>query len=737
MELRLNEEQRLLVDTFARFFANESTLERVREAEATSGFDAKLWQQLVELGCPGIRVAAAHGGAAMSLRCISLVAQEAGRQLVSAPLVDSSVVATMLSRAGGDEALRCLARLLEGSSIVTVALEPVETSAVQVVSHGAVADAIIALDNDELVVATTPKQALRFRKNLGTAPIATMDLASAERTVVASGRRAKAIFSAGIEEWKLLTAAYLNGLISQALEQAAEYGNERTAFGVKIGTFQGLSHPLAECATDLEGSRLLNDYAMYCLQAGRTEAGALISMAYWQATETACRSMPQCIHIFGGYGVSKEHHIQLFGRRGMAIPNLLGDRQRTLIEIADRAWGNDSTELPDAGETGLNFDPGPDFHAMTERINQFFAEHLTAEFDEFRGHSWDGFHPEIYQKLGSENLLFPAWPEEYGGRNASHAEMFALTMAFYANRWTEYPQITSKLIGNMVLEFGSDALKQEVLPQIVKGEAVACIGLTEPHCGSDVFAAKTKAVRKGDNWLINGQKMFTSGANIGKYVLLLTCTDANAPKHVGKTMFLVPLDHPGVEVHGVDTISAHHTNITYYSNVEIADRYRLGDVNAGSKVLGYMLSLEQGTAPYGYEMKHMLDQAVAWALNTQKDGRLVFDDPLTKARLARAYVDFTVAHVMSLRIVHDNERDMGQRQHSSMLKSFVTEAWKRNSAELLNMAAPDSLYSDTQDLNYLEEGWRSSLAACIYAGTTQVHRSVVAELALGLPRSRN
>jgi len=230
--------------------------------------------------------------------------------------------------------------------------------------------------------------------------------------------------------------------------------------------------------------------------------------------------------------------------------------------------------------------------------------------------------------------------------------------------------------------------------------------------------------------------MFTSGANIAKYALLLTNTNPEAAKHVGKTLFLVPLDIAGIEIHRVDTISEDRTHITYYTDVQIDDRYRLGDVDSGSKVMGYMLSLEQGGFPSGFEFKHMVDQAVDWSMKTKRNRKRVFEDPLVQMRLAAAKTDLTIAELLLLRITEQREKGNQVRHFGSMLKAFVCEAWKKDGAALINMAAPYSLISNTTDLAYVEGGWRSSLASAVYGGTTQVHMSVVAEKALGMPRSR-
>ena len=733
MNLSLSEEQSLLLNTFTRFFSKESTPQRVRQCEGT-GFDEKLWSGLVELGLPLLRVEEQDGGIGGSLRDMTLVCGAAGRQIASAPIVDVVVAARLLSLIGTPLAQDWLESIGSTGAIVSIAWQ---SSVTQVVSNAAIADAVLFQEGDCLKLAVTGPCKVLHHDNLGGLSLGMFAPSHCEQVLeLARGCEAIDLFEAAREEWKLLTAAVLLGIGERALEYAAEYGSERTAFGVKIGSFQGLSHPLAETCIALEGAKLLLDYALWSVQTHQRVAHAHTAMAYWWATDVTQHGLPKCLHIFGGYGVSEEHDIQLFVRRGIALGSLLGDAEQELLTVANRLWGDEQCALPVAGATHLDFDLGQAAHAMTERVDTFFRDNHTVESERFRHHSWDGYMPEMYQKLAAQNLLFPHWPKAYGGLNATPAERYALTQAFYANRWTIFPQSTSRIIGELILKFGSESLKAKVLPEIVRGEAVCCLGLTEPHCGSDVFAAQTRAVRKGDGWVINGQKMFTSGANIGKYVMLLTNTDPQAPKHVGKTLFLVPLDHPGVEIHRVDTISADRTNITYYTDVEIPDDYRLGEVNSGSSALGYMLSLEQDGSPYGFEFAHLINQAVEWSLKTPKAQGRVFDCPLAKVRLAKAAVHHKVAEVLFLRMVHNEEHHSVQRHHASMLKAFSTESWKSQAQALMAMAAPYSLLSHTADLGYVEEGWRSSLAACIYGGSTQVHLSVTAEKALGLPRSR-
>ena len=153
---------------------------------------------------------------------------------------------------------------------------------------------------------------------------------------------------------------------------------------------------------------------------------------------------------------------------------------------------------------------------------------------------------------------------------------------------------TTAMIARSVEKFGSPELRAEVMPRVFSGHVRLCLGYTEPEGGSDVATCKTRAVRDGDDWVINGSKMFTTGAHNCQYVFLITNTDPEAPKHKSLTMFLVPLDSPGIEIQGIRTVDGDRTNIVYYSDVRVDDKYRLGEVNGGWTVVREPLNVEHG-----------------------------------------------------------------------------------------------------------------------------------------------
>ena len=184
-------------------------------------------------------------------------------------------------------------------------------------------------------------------------------------------------------------------------------------------------------------------------------------------------------------------------------------------------------------------------------------------------------------------------PESDGGFSRVRKRIWDLEIGRAHTPWFHWG--TTAMVARAVEQFGSPELKEEVLARTLSGHFRLCLGYTEPEGGSDVATCKTRAVRDGDGWIINGSKMFTSNAHNASYVFLVTNTDPDAPKHQSLTMFLVPLDTPGVEIQPLRTVDGDRTNITYYSDVRVDDRYRIGEVNGGWTVLREALNDEHGT----------------------------------------------------------------------------------------------------------------------------------------------
>lgn len=734
MKLDLSEGQTLLRDAVARVFAHESTPARIRAAEERDGFDQALWTKLVELGLPAMR-ASDPGEGGYGLLDATLVAEQAGRHLVAAPLVEAIVAAALLHRVGADP------KLIAGASrdaIATLALAPVAAAEEQLVPGGAVARLVLALDGDRLIALCRAPGDLA-KTAIGQSPVAFIDILNSpasERTVVARGEAARTAYAMALEEWKLLSAAMLVGIAARALEMAAAYSCERVQFGKPIGAFQGIAHPLADSATDVDGARLLVWWAIWANRAGRADAAAANAMAWWWARHVAEPAVLRALHTFGGYGVSLEYDIQLYYRRAVLVSHMAGEPQAELDRVAERLFDGRQVVLPPAGEIEIDFGYGEKAEAFAAEVRAFVTSSMTPDVEKRKHHSTSGHHAGFHRKLAEAGYAFPDLAVA-GGPARSRYEALAAAPLWEDLNWTRVPSALTEMIAKVAQLWSQPEAKQEILSRIVAGEALGSLGFSEPESGSDIFAAKFGAVRDGDEWVMNGQKMFTTNAQNADYILMLTRTSSQGRKHEGLTAFLMPLKLPGVEIHPVHTLQDERTNIVYFSDVRVSDKYRLGEVDQGMKVMASVLDLEHGGADYHYNQTAMLRHAVAWARRRSGNRPAPIESPDVRRVLARAAINDSVSEVLCRRALWADVEGIHAIAWGPMSKLFTTESLYRDASAITALAAPRSLVRGIDhDLDMVELSMRRAIGMQIYGGTSEIHRSIIAEHALGMPKSR-
>ncbi len=736
MNFELSADQRMMCESFARFLNEQSSTERVRAAAEKGGFDPEMWRGLAELGAFCLRVPEDLGGLGLGIMDAMVLMEEAGRTLASGPLAETLVASQVLAQLAADSQAELLEALISGTKVVTIAMKDLAEQPLQWVAGGAVAEAVIARKGDQIVLVSLPAGESRGEENLASTPIAELNLAAASTVVLGEGAEALATFAKGLEEWKLLMATALSGLTREAVRLAAEYACEREAFGQPIGAYQAMSHPLADLITDVDGGKYLTWKAVHDISKGEVDAAAKISMSIWWNTDTAGRAVTQALHTFGGYGLATESDIHLYNLRAKAWPLVCGDPADFLEEAGRRLYAGESVALPEVGEISIDFDLGDEARAMAKELDDLFNEILTPELRAKAHYSFDGYDAGVNKRLAEAKFLFPAWPKEYGGREAEPYVRNALAAVWEKQGWTSHPVGTSMLVGTMIMKCGNDFLKEKVLGEIVAGDAICSLGYSEPGCGSDVFAAKTKATQLEDgSWRIDGAKMWTSGANIAQYVLMLTRTDPDVPKHKGLTMFVVPLDSPGIEIQAVHTFQDERTNATFYDGVVIDDRYRIGEVNGGVKVMAAALELEHGGG-FSKSQFAMTEAAEQLCRDITKSGRPLIEYADTQKRLARTRMHAHISEVLGNRALWVGVEKLPNLAYGPMTKMFSSEKFQSDSRDLLELTAPHSLSKREGPAGELNLAYRHAHGTTIYGGTSEVHRSMIAERALGLPRTR-
>ncbi|MGH8516155.1 MAG: acyl-CoA dehydrogenase family protein [Panacagrimonas sp.] len=733
MNFDLSEEQGLMRGSFGKFFDQQSSMVRVRAAQPL-GFDAAMWKGLAGLGAFSIRVPAEAGGLDLGLLDAAVLMEEAGRMLASGPLAETLVGARLLASLGGTSEL--LDRVLDGTSVITLAFQDLSKTPTQWVAGGAVADAVIARDGDAIVLVSVPPGARRTEANLASTPIAELDLATLPREALATGAEALHSFGQGIEEWKLLISAALAGLSREALRLAAAYASERKQFDQLIGSFQAISHPLADRLCEVDGGKYLVWKAIRDIADGAAEAAATVSLAAWWNAEQAGRSVAQALHTFGGYGLTTEYDIHLYNLRARAWPLVLGDPQRLIEEAGRRLYAGETAALPDVGEVPFDFDLGDEARALAAEIDGFFQKNLTPELKAKAHYSWEGHDAGLHKKMADAKLLFLGWTKDMGGRGVPPYAQVAAADVWEKYGWTTFAANVTQMVGVVLHRFGSDEVKRDILSRIIAGEAICSLGYSEPASGSDVFAAQCKATREADgSWRIDGTKMFTSGADIADYVFMLTRTNPDVPKHKGLTMFIVPLKTPGITIQPVHTFQDERTNVTFYDGVRVPDSYRLGEVDAGARTMAAGLELEHGGG-FSKPLRAMLKAAVAFCREIRRDDHALIEESQAQVRLARTAADLMVSDLLAWRSLWASVNKKPNAGFGPMAKMYSSERFLADSRDLLDLTAPYSLSKRTGPAGFLNQCYRHAQGTTIYGGTSEVHRSMIAERALGLPRTR-
>ena len=386
----------------------------------------------------------------------------------------------------------------------------------------------------------------------------------------------------------------------------------------------------------------------------------------------------------------------------------------------------------------IDFGLGESSDALRAEVRAFLDETMTAELEEHLYRSGVAHDDGFTEALGAKGWLAPAWPEELGGQGRDPLEVLALQEEFQRYDAPIYGAATNNMIGHTLARMGSEELVRDVLPRALRGEVLIVLGFSEPEAGSDVAATQCRAVHDGDQWVVNGQKMFTTNGHIADYVFLLTRTNTEVAKHKGLTVFLVPMDTPGIEVQAVHTLSGERTNITYLDGVRVDDRWRVGEVDQGWQVLTSALQDEHSSGYPGHLFR-LLRHAERWARTTTDElGRPRIDDPDVRARLGRAAAEHEAAELLQRRAAWMGTEGMVPVAEGPMAKLYSSEKLERAAQDLSEMIGPDALRSyfepTAPEGGRIEHILRFSLGTTIYAGTSEVQRNIFAQRGLGLPR---
>ncbi|MBJ7464526.1 MAG: acyl-CoA dehydrogenase family protein [Mycolicibacterium sp.] len=359
--------------------------------------------------------------------------------------------------------------------------------------------------------------------------------------------------------------------------------------------------------------------------------------------------------------------------------------------------------------------------AFQQELRGFLAGIVTEEVIRRDRETGENFDETVHLALGAAGYLAADYRSEVdGGFSAVRRRIWELEIGRAHTPWFHWG--TTAMVAKSVQAFGAAGLAERILPGVLSGELRLCLGYTEPEGGSDVATCKTRAVRDGSTWVINGSKMFTSNAQNAQYVFLITNTDPAAPKHQSLTMFLVPMDSPGVQIQPIRTVDGDRTNITFYTDVRVDDEYRIGDVNGGWAVLREALNAEHGTiereAGGLQKIATMTEHILMTADAVDGVARTVTPDYRLGRAVARLEAAMSASDMYGRVAIAQTMRDIAPDLMDLL-----------GSAGALPVDTPGAA-----DNGGAEHIFRLAGPTGIYGGTLEVFRNMIAAHALGLPR---
>ena len=377
--------------------------------------------------------------------------------------------------------------------------------------------------------------------------------------------------------------------------------------------------------------------------------------------------------------------------------------------------------------------------AFRDRVREFIRERKTpALVEEVASGHHAGYGPEsrsFLKALADNGFTSVAWPQEYGGQGKGALYLWALAEEL-AYEDMPFDALTFNSVAPTIMHFGSEEQKREWLPKVQAGEMTFALGYTEPNAGTDLAALQTRAMRDGDEWVINGQKIYTSHAHLATHVFLAARTDPSAPKHRGISMFVLPLSTPGITVRPLWTLGRIRTNEVFYEDVHIPAEAIIGEENRGWYQLSAALDLERVAIALFNSLKRPLDDLVEYIGEHKPELR---DDPYARTQIAQARMDLEIGRALSTTNAALVHNDIIPTMEASMAKVWMSDARERiNNLAVDLLGRTGGLQRESGDVAPMggdfEAGWRGSPVGRFGGGTNDVQRRIIASRGLGLPR---
>jgi alkylation response protein AidB-like acyl-CoA dehydrogenase len=612
----------------------------------------------------------------------------------------------------------------------------------------------------------TPRRSIDLTQSLGDVQATALRLPAA--ACLAVGPAVDTALARARQVGAVVLAAEQVGLAEAALAASVAYTGQRVQFGRPVAAFQAVKHRCAQMMVAVESARSAVQAAAQQLDAFKSgaagsdpfaggDAARVAAQARVLATEAALFCTREALQLHGGAGYTWEVDIHLMLRRAQAAAQRFGAVGQWLDEVACRLLEADRQPGPSDART---VDAPADGAARIRRdIRSWLNETLQGSFAALKGlhgPGEPGFNPaqaRAWERaLAAGGWTAVGWPREHGGRGWSLAEQVAFHEE-YANLGGpgRLGHIGEQLLAPTLLMHGTPAQQARLLPPIREGREFWAQGYSEPGAGSDLAAVRTRARLEDSQWIIDGQKVWTSWAHLSDWIFVLARTEPGSHRHQGLTLLLVPLRQPGIEVRPIRQITGHaEFNEVFFDGARTEASLHLGPVGQGWRVAMDLLQVERGVSTLG-QQAHFRQELDALLAVAQRNGAA--QDPVLRRRLARAALGLDTLRCNALRVLaQDAEAQAsGQTgatsgapagggqitpQRAAFIAKYAWSNWRRDLGELaMDVLGVQGLVDgQDNDTARLQRLWLESRADTIYAGTNEIQLNLIAERALGMPR---
>ena len=795
------EAQREIIAAAADFLDRRLPREVVRAVvDAGSGYDPALWREIAALGWCGLCVPESQGGMGLGLQELVGVAELLGGRLAPVPFLETAGLAAAVLSASGISGGPWLQRLAEDAPVIALSFEEgtawreaegwILDGQWQAVAAVAQAPAVLLLPArtaeglalfsvetgfDELSpnggavpgpLNVTPRRSIDLTQSLGDVQATALRLPA--EACLAVGPAVDAALARARQVGAVVLAAEQVGLAEAALTASVAYTGQRVQFGRPVAAFQAVKHRCAQMMVAVESARSTVQVAAQQLDAFKAgaagtdqfeggDATRAAAQARVLATEAALFCTREALQLHGGAGYTWDVDCHLMLRRAQAAAQRFGAVGQWLDEVACRLLEADRPPGPSDART---VDAPADGAAQIRRdIRSWLAETLQGSFAALKGlhgPGEPGFNPDQARAweraLAAGGWTAVGWPREHGGRGWSLAEQVAFHEEYAsAGGPGRLGHIGEQLLAPTLLMHGTPEQQARFLPPIREGREFWAQGYSEPGAGSDLAAVRTRARLEDGQWIIDGQKVWTSWAHLSDWIFVLVRTVPGSQRHQGLTLLLVPLRQPGIEVRPIRQITGYaEFNEVFFDGARTEAELHLGPVGQGWRVAMDLLQVERGVSTLGQQarFRQELDAVLAVA---QRNGAA--QDPVLRRRLARAALGLDTLRCNALRVLaQDAEAQAsgqtagtsgtpaggGQTapQRAAFIAKYAWSNWRRHLGELAMevLGAQGLVDGENEDVARLQRLWLESRADTIYAGTNEIQLNLIAERALGMPR---